>query len=161
MDEIITGIQIIKMYAWELPFTQLITAARKMELKFIRKTSYVRALFMSFNLFTIRMAVFSTMLAITLLYGSDQITVARVFVISSYFNLLSRTMSQRFVRGVAEIAELRVALRRLQEFLELEEKVTEKNSECESRYTNGYTNGCVNSPSTNKVKVIGQTFTYD
>lgn len=122
MDEIISGVQVIKMYAWEIPFTKLITWARKMELKVVRKSSYVRALYMTFMLFTTRMAIFCTMLSIILLYGSDQITAAKVFVISSYFGIVAHTMSQMFVRGVAEIAESLVAFRRLQNFLELEEK---------------------------------------
>lgn len=117
-------IQVIKMYAWETPFTKLISYARRMELKIVRKTSYVRALYMTFMLFTTRMAIFCTMLAITLLYGSDQITAAKVFVISSYFGIIAHTMSQMFVRGVAEIAEVLVALKRLQNFLELDEKET-------------------------------------
>lgn len=126
MDEIISGVQVIKMYAWELPFSKLITYARKMELKIVRKTSYVRALYMTFMLFTTRMAIFCTMLTITLLYGADQITAAKVFVISSYFSIIAMTMSQMFVRGVAEIAEVMVALRRLQNFLELDEKKTKQ-----------------------------------
>lgn len=122
MDEIISGVQVIKMYSWESPFTKLINHARRMELKIVRKTSYVRALYMTFMLFTTRMAIFCTMLAITVLYGSDQITAAKVFVISSYFGIIAHTMSQMFVRGVAEIAEVLVALKRLQNFLELDEK---------------------------------------
>lgn len=122
MDEIITGVQVIKMYAWEIPFTKLITLARRMELKIVRKSSYVRALYMTFMLFTTRMAIFCTMLTIALLYGSDKITASKVFVISSYYGIIAHTMSQMFVRGVAEIAEALVAFKRLQNFLTLEEK---------------------------------------
>lgn len=126
MDEIISGVQVIKMYAWEKPFTKLISTARKLELKIIRRTSFVRGIYMTFILFTTRAAVFSTMLATALLYGSDQITADKVFVISSYFTIISFTMSQLFVRGVAEIAEALVALKRLQNFLLLDEKVTKR-----------------------------------
>lgn len=125
MDEIVSGIQVIKMYAWERPFAQLITFARKMELKIVRKSSYVRALYMTFMLFTTRMAMFCTMLSIVLLYGSDQLTADKIFTISVYFAMVSHTMSQMFVRGVAEIAESLVSFRRLQNFLELEEKKIE------------------------------------
>lgn len=124
MDEIISGVQVIKMYAWEQPFAKLITFARKMELKIVRKSSYVRALYMTFVLFTTRMAIFCTMLSIALLYGSNEITAAKVFVITSYFNIIAISMSQLFVRGIAEIAEVLVAFRRLQNFLELDEKQT-------------------------------------
>lgn len=110
------------MYAWEKPFAKLIAHARKMELNIVRKNSYVRGLYMTFLLFTTRMAIFCTMLSIVLLEGSDQLTAAKVFVIAAYFNIVASTMSQMFVRGVAEIAEALVAFRRLQNFLEYEEK---------------------------------------
>lgn len=125
MDEIISGVQVIKMYAWEGPFTKLITFARKMELKIVQKTSYVRALYMTFLLFTTRMALFCAMLAIALLYGTDQLTADKIFVVSAYFAMIAHTMSQMFVRGVAEIAEALVAFKRLQSFLELDEKAVE------------------------------------
>lgn len=125
MDEIISGVQVIKMYAWERPFAQLITFARKMELKIVLKSSYVRALYMTFMLFTTRMAMFCTMLSIVLLYGSNLLTADKIFVISVYFAMVANTMSQMFVRGVAEIAEALVSFRRLQSFLELDEKKTE------------------------------------
>ncbi|XP_055319307.1 ATP-binding cassette subfamily C member 4-like [Sitodiplosis mosellana] len=139
MDEIINGVQVIKIYAWEKPFSNLVSTARKMELNIIRKTSFVRGLYMTFNLFTTRAAVFCTMLAIALLYGSDQITADKVFVISSYFSIISMTMGQIFVRGVAEIAEALVALKRLQTFLELDEKQTKEISDGVNgfRRTNG------------------------
>ncbi|XP_058446019.1 ATP-binding cassette sub-family C member 4-like [Malaya genurostris] len=120
MDEIITGIQVIKMYAWEKPFAKIIQMARRMELKIIRKSSYVRALYMTFLLFTTRTALFCTMMAMALL-GNDM-TAAKVFVVATYFSILANTMSAMFVRGIAEIAEALVAMKRLQRFLEYEEK---------------------------------------
>ncbi|XP_055304324.1 ATP-binding cassette subfamily C member 4-like [Sitodiplosis mosellana] len=125
MDEILRGIQVIKMYGWEYSFSKLITYARKMELKIIQRSSHIRALYMTFILFTTRMAIFCTMLSIALIDGPDQITAAKVFFISSYFAIIAQAMSQMFVRGVAEIAEMHVALKRLQNFLDLDEKKTE------------------------------------
>lgn len=126
MDEIISGIQIIKLYAWEKPFAELISTARKMELKVVRKNSHIRALYMTFAMFTTRMALFCSMLSICLLYGEENITAAKVFVVSSYFSVVAQTMSQMFVRGVAEIAEGLVAFDRIQEFLENEEKMLDR-----------------------------------
>ncbi|XP_058822716.1 ATP-binding cassette sub-family C member 4-like [Topomyia yanbarensis] len=120
MDEIISGIQVIKMYAWEKPFAKLIQMARRMELKIVKKSSYVRALYMTFLLFTTRTALFCTMMAMALL-GND-LTAAKVFVVATYFGILANTMSAMFVRGIAEIAEALVAMKRLQRFLEYEEK---------------------------------------
>ncbi|XP_055606094.1 ATP-binding cassette sub-family C member 4-like [Uranotaenia lowii] len=125
MDEIISGIQVIKMYAWEKPFAKLIRLARQLELKIVKKSAYVRGLYMTFLLFTTRMALFCTMMAMVLL-GND-LTAAKVFVVSTYFGILANTMSAMFVRGIAEIAEALVAMKRLQRFLEYEEKEGELN----------------------------------
>lgn len=122
MDEIIAGIQVIKMYAWERPFNKLITLVRRVELKVIRKSAYIRALYMTFALFTTRMALFCTILSLVIMYGQENVTAARIFVISSYFNVVSQIMSQMFVRGIAEIAEGLVAFKRLQHFLDYDEK---------------------------------------
>lgn len=143
MDEIIAGVQVIKIYSWEKPFTKLITLARQMELKVLRKTSYIRALNMTFMLFTTRMALFCSMLTIALVYGPDQITAVKIFVISSYFGIVSHMMTQRFSRSVAECAEVLVALRRLEKFLYLEEKkiFTENGVKLENGHGNGIVNG--------------------
>lgn len=76
MDEIIAGVQVIKMYAWEIPFGKVIRHARKLELKIITKSSYIRGLFMTFNLFTTRIALFCTLLTMAL--TGQKITAAKV-----------------------------------------------------------------------------------
>lgn len=119
MDEIIAGVQVIKMYAWEKPFCALVENARKLELKIVTKSSYIRGIYMTFNVFTTRMALFSTLL--TMLLYKEPLTADKVFVFSSYFAVLAQTMSGLFVRGVAEIAECLVAIQRLQNFMMYEE----------------------------------------
>lgn len=125
MDEIVSGVQAIKMYTWERPFSKLIANARKLELKIVRKNSHVRAVYLTLMMFTPRMAVFVTMLSIALLYGSNQLTVVKVFVLSSYFGVIAYSMCQVFVRGISEFAEALVSFRRIQNFLELDEKVAD------------------------------------
>lgn len=127
MDEIISGVQVIKMYAWEKPFEKLIKFARKSELKIVKKSSYVRGLFMTFNLFTTRVALFCTLLTMSLM--DQKITAAKVFVFMSYYNVIAQTMSTMFVRGISEVAELLVAIKRLQDFLLNEEFVPFKNQQ--------------------------------
>lgn len=136
MDEIISGVQVIKMYAWEKPFSNIVSWARRLELKIVRKNSHVRALYMTFNLFTTRAAMFCTMMTMALTNG--EISATRIFVISSYFNIISWTMSQMFVRGVAEIAEAFVSFKRLQKFLEYEEKAPSSHNRVDDKYRNSY-----------------------
>lgn len=119
MDEIISGIQVIKMYAWEKPFCTLIELARRLELKEVRKSSYIRGIFMTFFLFTTRMALYGTLM--TMMLNGQELTADKVFMYMSYFNMMSMTMSGMFVRGIAEVAETKVAINRLQNFLMYEE----------------------------------------
>lgn len=119
MDEIISGVQVIKMYAWEKPFCAMVELARKLELRVVTKSSYIRGIYMTFNLFTTRMALYCTL--ITILIFGDDLTADKVFVVSSYFNILAHTMTGMFVRGFAELAECMVAIRRLQGFLMFDE----------------------------------------
>lgn len=146
MDEIISAVQVIKMYSWEKPFAKLITYTRKLELNMIRKTSYIRAIHMTSMLFTTRMALFCTMLTIVLAYGPEEITSARIFVISSYYNIVSHLMSMRFSRSIAETAEVLVALKRLEKFLYLKEKKTNLDD-------GTIVNGLANDSAKNKMKV--------
>lgn len=60
----------------------------------------------------------------------------QVFVIMSYLNIVSQTMSQMFVRGISEMAELFVAIKRLEEFMLNEEYEPHVHSQ-----TNGYLKG--------------------
>lgn len=124
MDEIISSIQMIKMYAWEKPFATLVSSIRRLELKVIRKTSNLRGLYTVFVLCTTRMAVFCTIVAILTLYGAHEITADKVFVIFAYYHCIAFNFSRMFVRGVAEIAEVHIAIKRLESFLELPEKET-------------------------------------
>lgn len=123
MDEIISGVQVIKMYAWEIPFAKSVALTRSLELKAVLKNAYVRAIYMTFNVFTTRMALFCTVVSFVFLYGDDNpITVAKVFKVSYILTAISHAMCQSFVRGFAEMAETLVAFKRLQMFLEYEEK---------------------------------------
>ena len=75
---------------------------------------------MTFNIFTTRMALYCTIVAMMVL-SNQNLSADKIFVFSSYFNILAHTMSGMFVRGFAEIAECMVAVRRLQNFLTFEE----------------------------------------
>ncbi|XP_053667657.1 ATP-binding cassette sub-family C member 4-like [Anopheles marshallii] len=119
MDEIIAGIAVIKMYAWERPFAKLISLARRKEMKEVLKSGYLRALYMSFQLFTTRAAILGVMLAF--IAFDEDITAAKVFVAASYLSNVSYTMAGLFGRGIAELGEGLVATRRLQRFLEYDE----------------------------------------
>ncbi|XP_046392416.1 ATP-binding cassette sub-family C member 4-like [Ischnura elegans] len=123
MNEIIAGIQVIKMYTWEKPFAKLVAMARRNEIKEIRKSSYIRGFFLSFLMFTTRAAVFFTVLAYSLL--GNLVVAEKVFVMTSYYNILRQTMTVFFPQGIGQLAETLVSVGRLQKFLLYEENVLE------------------------------------
>lgn len=74
---------------------------------------------MTMSLFVTRMMMLCTMLAMVAV--NFDMTSSKIFMISAYYNLIGHTMAQMFVRGISEIAEVSVSLRRIQDFLLLEE----------------------------------------
>ncbi|XP_077294803.1 putative multidrug resistance-associated protein lethal(2)03659 [Arctopsyche grandis] len=121
MNEIISGIQVIKMYTWEDPFAALVNMARKREIKEIRATSYIRGVLISFIMFVTRVSLFASILAYVLL--GEYITAEKVFVITSYYNVLRQTMTVFFPQGIAQMAEASISIKRLQKFMLYEETV--------------------------------------
>lgn len=122
MIEIITGIQLIKMYAWENAFERLITEIRRLELNAILKNAYIHAFNLTLSLVFNRIPLFCTILSFVLLYGSENLTVSKMFMTMYIINGISFLMCHIFVRGVSEMGEILIALKRLQVFLEYEEK---------------------------------------
>ncbi|KYN30072.1 hypothetical protein ALC57_00470, partial [Trachymyrmex cornetzi] len=118
-NEIISGIQAIKMYTWENPFSALIQKARKKEVNVIRWVSYIRGVTMSFIMFTTRMSLFITVLAYVL-FGY-KVTAEKVFVVTAYYNSLRTTMTVLFPQGITQVVEARVSIKRLQKFLMYDE----------------------------------------
>lgn len=125
MGEIISAVQVIKMYAWEKPFTKLIRRARNKELKILRKSYYIRTCQNLTALCLNRISLFVTILAIVRFDGPNEMKAARVFVISSYLSIATLLMSSRFASFLGECAELLVTFKRFQAFLDLDEKVSE------------------------------------
>ncbi|EFA04298.2 putative multidrug resistance-associated protein lethal(2)03659-like Protein [Tribolium castaneum] len=115
MNEIIQGMQVIKMYTWEYAFAQQIHELRSLEIQVLKQTSYIRGAILSFIMFTTRLAVFLTVVAIVL--RKRTITAERVFVIASFYQILRQTMTLFFPYAIAQIAETNVAITRIKKFL--------------------------------------------
>ncbi|XP_033209998.1 probable multidrug resistance-associated protein lethal(2)03659 isoform X2 [Belonocnema kinseyi] len=118
-NEIISGIQAIKMYTWEKPFSALIEKARRKEINVIRSTSYIRGMITSFIIFSTRLSLFITVLAYVLY--DEHITAEKVFMLTAYYNILRQTMTVFFPQGITQVAEACVSIRRLENFMRYEE----------------------------------------
>ncbi|KAL0132725.1 hypothetical protein PUN28_000454 [Cardiocondyla obscurior] len=127
MSEIIKGIQVIKMYTWEKPFEGLVNRARKFvlislyEIDVLTLMSYLRGFTFATFVFTERTTLFFTIMAYVL-YGHS-ISADKVFSIARYFNILQLTMAILYPIAVASAAEAAVSVKRIENFLLLNENV--------------------------------------
>ncbi|KAF5286351.1 hypothetical protein FQR65_LT12645 [Abscondita terminalis] len=119
MNEIISGMAVIKMYSWEESFTKLIVLYRKLEMKAIRINSYIKGIYSACINLNSRIAFFLTILSYVLI--NNQINAKQVFVLTGLYNLLRQTMVVFFSIGVTVTAETNVCLKRIADFLLLEE----------------------------------------
>ncbi|XP_055638062.1 ATP-binding cassette sub-family C member 4-like [Toxorhynchites rutilus septentrionalis] len=120
MNELIQGIQVIKMYAWEKPFRSVVSIARKKEVRQIRWASYIRGIYLSTMMFTERSTLF---LAIATCFVEGRpITADIVFPMAQFFNTLQLTAAIFYPLAVSLGAEALVSIDRIQEFLEMEEQ---------------------------------------
>ncbi|XP_050665873.1 probable multidrug resistance-associated protein lethal(2)03659 isoform X2 [Leptidea sinapis] len=119
MEEIVIGVEVIKMYTWEKPFRKLIDTVRRQEIHFIKMTSYIRGIILSFIMFTSRFSIFITII-VYVTYMS-KITVENVFFLTCYYNIMKQTMTLYFPQAVGQVAEMLVAIERINEFLLSEE----------------------------------------
>ncbi|VVC32375.1 ABC transporter type 1, transmembrane domain,ABC transporter-like,P-loop containing nucleoside triphosphate [Cinara cedri] len=120
MNEIILGIQVIKMYAWEKPFANLIKQVRKKEIQQIRGSLIIKIISRSFPDFQTKFQVFVMILSYVLL--ENYISVEKVYVVTSYYSLLRFTMGLFFSQAPSQLAELLISIKRIQNFLILIEK---------------------------------------
>ncbi|XP_017022525.1 probable multidrug resistance-associated protein lethal(2)03659 [Drosophila kikkawai] len=119
MNEIISGIQVIKMYAWELPFEQMVAYARKKEINAIRHVSYIRGILLSFIIFLTRVSIFLSLVGYVLL--GTFLTPEVAFLITAYYNILRTTMTVFFPQGISQMAETLVSIKRVQKYMQSDE----------------------------------------
>jgi len=115
MNEIISGIQVIKMYTWEKPFGRLIERLRRSEMSSIRKVNYIRGTLLSFEITLGRIAIFVSLLGFVLMGG--ELTAERAFSVTAFYNILRRTVTKFFPSGMSQFAEMLVTLRRIKAFM--------------------------------------------
>ncbi|XP_073824771.1 CF transmembrane conductance regulator [Musca autumnalis] len=118
MNELVQGIQVIKMYAWEKPFQNVVKEARRREVKQIRYASYLRGFYLSTMVFTERSTLYITIAAAVLLGGAVSADI--VFSMAGYYNIFQLVAAIWYPLAVSFGAEALVSLKRVQNFLKME-----------------------------------------
>ncbi|XP_058461288.1 probable multidrug resistance-associated protein lethal(2)03659 [Malaya genurostris] len=114
MNEIIQGIQVIKMYTWESSFAKMVKQVRRKEINAIRGGTYIRATLTSFFVIS-RVSIFLSLLSYT--YTGNLITARKVFITSSFFSILNESMVHFWPLAITFCAEGYISVKRVQEFL--------------------------------------------
>ncbi|XP_038072640.1 multidrug resistance-associated protein 7-like [Patiria miniata] len=118
MSEILHGIRVIKFYAWEKHFMHRIKELRRLELGRLLRLKYLAAVCTYlWGSTPILMAVF-TFAAYSLL--GNELTAAKIFTSLTLFNMLIGPLNS-FPWNINGVIQAWVSLKRLQEFLELQE----------------------------------------
>ncbi|KAI2473981.1 ATP binding cassette (ABC) transporter subfamily C member [Diabrotica virgifera virgifera] len=123
MNEIISGIQVIKMYTWEYSFAKLVEYVRKMEMKYIRKTSLIRGLLMSMTTVLNKGAVAISI--ITYVISGNTLTASYAYTVASYYRLLG-SITMWFPQAVSQGSEMFISMKRIQSFLLFDELEADK-----------------------------------
>ncbi len=130
INEIIPAVRVIKMYAWEKPFMKITQLYRKMEMKAMLQTNYLRSFFVTLSFVSSKLTIFPTL--VTLVLTGNELTankvqkkikkkskwimfsVFQVFLIVSLFNNIRLAMPTDFTQGVLSTAETWVSIKRIE-----------------------------------------------
>uniref|UniRef100_A0A8D3BPU4 Multidrug resistance-associated protein 4 n=1 Tax=Scophthalmus maximus TaxID=52904 RepID=A0A8D3BPU4_SCOMX len=160
MNEVVSGIRIIKMYAWEKPFSALVTEVRRKEISQILKSSFLRGLNMAAFFASSKVIVFITFAVYALL--GNAITASRVFVTVSLYGTVKMTVTLLIPLAVEKLSETVVSIHRIKNFLLLKEvdrntsgiPLDEKNPNCiEMKKLTCYWDKSLDAPSLQNVSV--------
>jgi ABC-type multidrug transport system fused ATPase/permease subunit len=119
MNEILSGVRIIKYYAWERAFSEKVEVVRGRELHYLTLTAYLVAV-----VFTIVMQAIPVFMPILIFFTYIQLgntlDTARAFTAIALFNLLHFP----FVflpMGIGQFSQASIAIKRISAFLEADE----------------------------------------
>uniref|UniRef100_A0A672S2D5 Cystic fibrosis transmembrane conductance regulator n=1 Tax=Sinocyclocheilus grahami TaxID=75366 RepID=A0A672S2D5_SINGR len=121
MNEVVSGIRIIKMYAWEKPFAALVNDERRKEISKIMNSSYLRGLNMA-SFFTANKIILFVTFTVYVLVG-NKISASRVFVVVSLYSAIRLTVTLFFPAAIEKVSESAISIRRIKKFLLLDELV--------------------------------------
>ncbi|KAG0271436.1 hypothetical protein BGZ95_000753 [Linnemannia exigua] len=125
LSDVFSGIELVKLCAWEVPFQEKIMMLRSIEVKYIFKANSMRAVNMAIYFFFQPLTALFVFVTYWLQYkGGDEtklLSPDKVFVSLTLFNVMRLTMTSFFPKALETMAETRVSVRRITDFLMLPE----------------------------------------
>uniref|UniRef100_A0A8C3AEQ9 ATP-binding cassette, sub-family C (CFTR/MRP), member 3 n=1 Tax=Cyclopterus lumpus TaxID=8103 RepID=A0A8C3AEQ9_CYCLU len=120
MNEILNGIKVLKLYAWENSFKEKVLAIRQKELNVLRKTAYLGALStMAWTSapFLVALTTFAVYVTVD---ENNILDAERAFVSLSLFNILRFPLNM-LPQVISSLVQASVSLKRIQRFLSHDE----------------------------------------
>ncbi|XP_055852068.1 probable multidrug resistance-associated protein lethal(2)03659 [Episyrphus balteatus] len=114
MNEIVHGIQVIKMYAWEKSFGRIVAAVRKIELKAIRGSMMVTAALQCTSVAS-NLGVFLCL--VTYVFTGNVITSNKVYMVTTFFTELEDSILHIWPQAMTTWTEILVISKRTTKFL--------------------------------------------
>ncbi|XP_072737295.1 ATP-binding cassette sub-family C member 3 isoform X1 [Ciconia boyciana] len=120
MNEILGGIKVLKLYAWEPSFSEKVLEIRKNELRVLKKSAYLNSL-STFAWISAPFLVALTTFAVYVSVDEKNILDAeKAFVSLSLFNILKFPLNM-LPQVISNVAQTSVSLKRIQQFLSHDE----------------------------------------
>ncbi|KAJ3162748.1 Multidrug resistance-associated protein 4 [Geranomyces michiganensis] len=119
ISDMLSGIMVVKLYAWEIPFIKRINTLRRKELGYIKSAAILRA---------INEALYFCSAGITSLFGfvtyfliGGILTPAKIFTVLTYLASCRLTVTNFFPKAIQFVSESMISLQRIEAFLSLPE----------------------------------------
>lgn len=119
INELLSAVKIIKMYAWEKPFARFVDRSRYNEIEAIKKANMLRLIASHLSLIQPKIVASTALLAYFI--TSDTFTPTNVFVTLNLASLLQDSVAVQFPRSIAMLAECLITFERVDQFLILPE----------------------------------------
>ncbi|NWV38493.1 MRP1 protein, partial [Grantiella picta] len=120
MNEILNGIKVLKLYAWELAFREKVLKIRQKELKVLKKSAYLAAMATFTWVCAPFLVALSTFTVYVTIDKSNILDAQKAFVSLALFNILRFPLNM-LPMVISSIVEASVSLKRLRVFLSHEE----------------------------------------
>ncbi|OWK61874.1 Multidrug resistance-associated protein 1 [Lonchura striata] len=120
MNEILNGIKVLKLYAWELAFREKVLEIRQKELKVLKKSAYLAAMATFTWVCAPFLVALSTFAVYVMIDKNNILDAQKAFVSLALFNILRFPLNM-LPMVISNIVEASVSLKRLRVFLSHEE----------------------------------------
>ncbi|KAJ3620809.1 hypothetical protein MTP99_004726 [Tenebrio molitor] len=118
MNDIVSGIKVIKTYTWEKPFSELVHNTRRLEIDQTTIFNLTRITTNMVKLYISKLCVFSCILVAVI--TSEPLTPQYAFALTNIYENLTQTANTRLNAALTKLSDAKVSIERITTFLLLD-----------------------------------------